>query len=203
MRKFLLLLLISSTFLASCNTRELSFNRTYPDEASLDVLRQEKAAELLALQNSTGFQHLVESSTLPNKIHMTLEDGTELPLTHPLQLCWRKTFEECSQVAPINIHERNLTPQDERMLIKSFTVEANTQISLNTYIISEVPMPDRLEFYQLELDGSLTPYEFQAIDQYNYIFMTPSENNTHTLIVKSIFERQIGGIAYYVLRITT
>ena len=204
MKKILILTLI---FLMGCSVREPVYDRIFPDTSSLQKVRDERAAEIKAAEENTEYAHLINSSIAPRDIIVTVKEYDKETNSYKvteykafaLQICWRATLNECSHVKPINLHNDtgNLAVRDE-FIMTPFTVNRGTNISL-TIVPNEglTPKPDRLEVYILEENGDLTPYPFD-----NNTFKLPNDVNSYFFVLKGIYEEHIGGISYYMLRIT-
>ena len=215
MKGFVLVVIVMVALLTGCNVREPVFERLYPDTSNLEKVRERRAAEIKAAEENTEFGHLLNSTTAPREILLTVREIELDPKFNTnvfkvsehrafaLQYCWRATYEECGHVKPINLHNnnRNLAVRDV-FVMTPITVNKESSIEM-TVLPDEgiTPSPERLEVYVLEKNGELTPYPSTNILENLYSFTLPNDINTYFFVIKGIYEKHIGGVAYHMLKI--
>lgn len=204
MKKFLLFIFTIVPLLTACNAREPIFDRLYPDTSSLEKVRKDRADEILAQELNSDFGHLIDSTTSPKYIKLTINDEEYEKRSFPLQFCWEKTYEECNDFKPINLHtDTRLIYRGDRHIMIPLTLERESTIGLTILPDDGItPDPDRFEVYILEKNGELTPYPSKNSFENYFSFQLPNEINTYFFILKASYEKYIGGVSYYVLRIT-
>ena len=213
MKKYISLMILIVSLLTACNVREPVYERHYPDTSSLEIARVKRDAEIKLQEQNTVFDYLIDSSTPPKDIAITVtepksdldnEPTTSKYQAFALQYCWSKTYEECADIKPVNMYTYVDVGRDDRFVLTAITVAKASHVEFKALSDSgKTPKQDRFELYLLERNGEITPYPLNNINGNNYSFKLLDEVNTYYFVVKAIFEEYIGGVSYYMLRIVT
>lgn len=197
---FMILLLCTA-----CNTRELSFERIYPDRTSVNEVKENRQKQIEKESYRGDFPELYGRNVTPNYISFTYlyEQNNERVIAkyieRPTQFCWRPKIEGCSHMSPVNLFDKNTYHVVVREdLMHEIAVPIGTYMELDLYNPDKpIPLPDEAKFHYMMPNGSLVDAEFSEISPYRYKIKAPEELGKHFFIIETNYSKRIGGIAYY------
>lgn len=193
--KPLVFLFIAVLFvLVGCNTRELEFERAYPDMTELNELRTEKQKERQSSPDYQKYAHLINSNQKPIEISLlsSRQDDSIYALDIPAtNFCWKDSILDCLHLED---HEVLNNPD---LNLPIYTIQKRRFMTLSTRGFDETLSPTRVEISLYDKDHNWQPFSYGMSNQHTYDFEAPAEVGTYIYIFKALFEDVIGGVALY------
>lgn len=193
--KLLVFLLIAILFvLAGCNTRELEFERTYPDTTELNELRAEKQKERQSNPEYAKYAHLINSNQKPLELRLLSSQPDDSIYVLDIQatnFCWKDSVLECLHL------EDNEVLSNSDLNLPIYTIQKRRLMTLSTSGPEETLSPTRVEISVYDKDHYWKPITYGMSNQYTYDFEAPAEVGTYIYIFRALFEDVIGGVALY------
>ena len=191
--KLLLVAILILLILAGCNTRNLEFERTYPDMTELDAIKAEQQKERESSPEYQKYKHLIDSNTKPSPISLltSKEDNSidEFQLQATI-FCWKSSLLECPDFDNSVVLENPDLPV--------YTIKKRKPITLYALQLSdETPSPTNAEMLLFTPDGHLYPFAYGMSSTHSYEFEAPEDVGSYTLIIKVIYNNSIGGVALF------
>lgn len=194
LRRFVFL--FAMIVLTGCSTRELEFDRVYPDMTELDIYR----AQLEKIDELTSYEfaeQVISRNIQPRDFIFISQTNDYSTIVEAVQYCWGQSFRSCEDmraVYPLG------NPLD---LITSISVEANGRVKVSPEpIISELPYPTELQLYVYDIDRKIRVYDKVLNDFSNtFEFTVPAEAQSYVFMIKAIYSGKLHGVSYYPIKI--
>lgn len=203
MKHYKRLILITLLFiLAGCNTRELEFERAYPDMTEINELRAEIQKERHSSPDYQKYMHLINSNIQPLELSLfsAREDNSvEVFEIVATDFCWKEMALDCYHL------EDSLILNNADLNLPVYTIKKRKPMTLDTLAISdETPVPTRVEFSLYNFEQHRQGNSYYMSSDHTYEFEAPEETGSYIYIFKAFYESSIGGVALFpvVLNVT-
>lgn len=192
------LLITILLILAGCSERELTFDRSYPNTAILDELRDKRQLEIEEeIKNAPNT--IMETKPLPRSLLIFEPRTKSTAYAHPSQYCWDYNYLDCDA----RMHPKHPYDSDE-IVLSTLILNPNMRLEISVDIGRDVilPFPSQIEVYIYDQNRSLQLYHVvdNATDIKTFTINLPSELGNYTFLFKAFYKGETQGISYHTTR---